>query len=205
VTDRYTDYQGWKVPTWDDQNVLDRRISQAMEAVAQIAEFCPPDKRRVAVQAGGSWGPWPLAFSEIFDTVYTFEPDSECFCCLAANTAHKDNVIRFQAGLGYENDMVSMVREIGSTGSQKTKVGGIIPSLRIDNLGLTDCDLIYLDVEGDEHAALFGAHNTIMDCSPVVAFEDRPFPTEDVKEYMESFGYHEIGRIGHDCVMSCSQ
>jgi len=202
--ERYSTRLGWLTPTWDENHVITRRIKQAEEAAIQITEFCHPHKRRVAIQAGGSWGPWPLAFSEIFDTVYTFEPDSECFCCLTANTAHKDNVIRIQAALGEEDNFVKVVREKGSTGSQKTDFHGDIPLVMLDDLcHREDVDLIYLDTEGSEFEALLGAEGVIVDNGPVIAFEDRPFPTDHIKTFLKGYGYREAGRIGHDCVMVC--
>ena len=48
---------------------------------------------------------------------------------------------------------------------------GNIPTLLIDDLNLTECDLIMLDVEGYELHALNGAIETIKKYGPVICVE----------------------------------
>jgi hypothetical protein len=48
---------------------------------------------------------------------------------------------------------------------------GYVPTLRLDDLALHACDLIYLDVEGYELFALQGAKETIAKYKPVIACE----------------------------------
>ena len=47
------------------------------------------------------------------------------------------------------------------------------PIHRIDDLNLTQCDLIHLDIEGYEYFALLGAMSTIKKYSPVIALESQ--------------------------------
>src|SRR3990167_7138594 len=83
------------------------------------------------------------------------------------------------------------------------KEGGIYPTLTIDALGLPVCDLIYLDVEGCEFDALWGAWATILRCKPIIVFEvTRKLDSENATEsYMTKYGYHKLGSIGRDWVM----
>jgi len=48
---------------------------------------------------------------------------------------------------------------------------GVLPVIRLDDLHLPVCDLLYLDIEGYEIFALRGALETIRRCRPVVACE----------------------------------
>ena len=164
-------WMGLYVPVSDNNKMRHRRVLQGGNAMDEIKKQCPPDKRKVVVQAGGNWGYWPLLLADIFDTVYTFEPDPICFSALAANTARKKNVVRIQAALGFERGLVDLDRQEKNTGNNKVSGEGIYPTLRIDDLSLMECDLIYLDVEGQEYEALLGAVNTIFICEPLVIFE----------------------------------
>ena len=160
--------------------------------------------KKVCIQAGGNWGYWPLLLSEIFETVYTFEPDHECFCCLAENTKKKENVVRFQAALGNNRKLVDLWRDVDTTGNQRIKGGGIYPTIRIDDLQLPSCDLIYLDIEGCEREAIRGALHTIYRCLPIIAFEHRnAFPeAKETMSLISSHGYRHVGAIGADMVMA---
>ncbi len=165
------DWMGLYVPVSDNNQMRHRRVFQGCGAMDEIKKQCPPGKRKVVVQAGGNWGYWPLLLADIFETVYTFEPDSICFSALAANTARKKNVVRIQAALGFDRGLVGLDRQEKNTGNNRVNSVGIYPTLRIDDLGLLECDLIYLDVEGQEYEALLGAVNTLFICEPLVIFE----------------------------------
>ena len=155
-------------------------------------------KRDVIIQAGGNWGYWPLRLSDVFGVVYTFEPESECFACLTANTAHCRNVIRFQAALGDKRELVGLGRIDNSTGTQYVmhEAGGIYPTLRIDDLGLTECDVIYLDIQFEEPAALRGARETIARCKPMLICEVMTdFAEWPGKPIIEEMGYQPVNDI----------
>jgi FkbM family methyltransferase len=175
----------WVVPAHEKEGVSERRPPQCAAALKVIRKACK--QHRVAVQAGGNWGYWPYCFAEVFDTVYTFEPGHETFACLAANTRHQPNLVRIQAALGDRHGPIGVVVREGSTGSQKVSGPGIFPMMRIDDLELPVCDLIYLDIEGMEVDALKGAVHTISRCQPVVAFENNK---NGAQSMIKSFGYH---------------
>lgn len=197
-------WMGFAVPVRDNNNVRHRRITQGDHAMGILDRIL--DKKEVAVQAGANWGYWPLRLSCMFDVVYTFEPDPTCFTCLCANTSNRDNVIRIQAALGYCRDLVDLHRDVDTTGNQHVSGPGVFPTLRIDDLGLKSCDLIYLDVEGQEDKALLGAEMTIKKCKPVVIYEERQKAfAESAKasrEFLEGLGYHHKAAIGADIVMA---
>lgn len=161
----------------------------------------------VAVQAGGNCGIWPKALGEKFRAVYTFEPDPMNFRCLCAN-APAENVFKFNAALGAVHEGVDMICRPDNTGAHRINGTGAIPTLRIDDLGLSACDLIYLDVEGYEMRALHGAEFTIFRHRPVIVIEDKgcsvPYGValgETPQWLADRFGYRIAERLHRDVVL----
>lgn len=144
--------------------------------VDEVASYAP--EHRVAVQAGGNLGIFPKRLSELFEVVYTFEPEPELFGMMAAN-APELNIVKFQAALGCNRgELVGMCRVrrqndggLSHEGITHVSGAGIIPTMRLDDLALPVCDLLYLDLEGYEFYALRGAEETIARCRPVLACE----------------------------------
>ena len=155
----FREVNGFQVPADEIDRTVNRRF-KADGQISQAVKFCK--EKRVAVQAGGNWGYWPLRLSKQFATVYTFEPGPVAFACLAMNTAKQTNLIRMQAALGDVNGTVGIVERPGASGHTRVDGSGMVPVLRLDNLELEVCDLIYLDVEGYECRALHGAQRTVM-------------------------------------------
>lgn len=146
-----------------------------LEALVQALHYVPA--RRACVQAGGNLGIFPKRLAAEFDIVYTFEPDPKLFRMLAHN-APESNIIRIQAALGADNAPVRMECKRRDNSGRAVHEGlthvagpGKIASIRVDDMKLAVCDLIYLDVEGWEYFALQGAAETIQRCRPVIAVE----------------------------------
>ncbi len=190
----------WWIP--ERETKAERRPLQWKDARERINDLVP--NKRVCVQAGGNWGYWPYYLADMFDAVYTFEPDPRCFAALTLNTESRDNIIRFQAALGLTKTFVDIKRADDTTGNQYTTPGGIIPTLSIDNLGLEVCDLIYLDIEGKERGAILGATATIARCHPIVAFEvTKKYDSEhEVEKVMRWHHYEEVRMSGRDVFMA---
>lgn len=185
------------VPSRDSNNVRHRRVTQGDAAIERLK---PMFSGGVCIQAGANWGYWPLRLSKIFDTVYTFEPDPVCFSCLCMNTARKTNMYRFQSVLGNERKLVELKRDTDTTGNQTIDGPGPIPTLRIDDLGLQECALIYLDIEGQELNAAKGGLETIERCKPVIIYEERQaFENNDVAGFLPE--YEKAGAIGADQIL----
>jgi FkbM family methyltransferase len=148
------------------------------------------------VQAGGNQGLYPRLFSNIFKTVYTFEPDSYNFHCLVNNCQSK-NIIKMNACLGNENKLVRFDGDEDSTNSGTFTVGkelGIVPMLTLDTLKLQECDLIQLDVERFEKTVLEGAVETIKRFKPVIACESGD------GGFLSQFGYVSAESVGADTI-----
>ena len=128
----------------------------------------------VVLQAGGNAGFYVKKYAEIFNTVYTFEPEPTSFLCLNLNCVNQ-NVFKFQACLGDTHESVNLFNGcdnigLGHGGSHITGAG-TTPTLMIDDLNLQVCNLIHLDIEGYEKKALLGGIQTIERCKPVIALE----------------------------------
>ena len=171
----------------------------------------------VAVQAGGAMGMWAKRMSQVFDAVYTFEPTPQSFHCLNFNCP-EENIVAFNAALGSGPGMVNMQfpehKKRSKTGKDnfggfRCFKGGHIPTMRLDDLHLPRCDLLFLDLEGYELFALRGALATIMRCSPVIVMEDKGcsnvfgYAKGDVEKFLQAeAGYSTLGRFhgGRDVI-----
>lgn len=158
---------GWHWPT-TGQRTWDI-VSASLGLHTVIAPYLK--QTNVVVQAGGNGGLMVQPFAEKFKDVYTFEPDPLNFYCLTLNVTGT-NVHKFQACLGNERAMVSLnTLYTDDNGAFFVEGKGSVPILRIDDLGLTDCDLIQLDIEGFEYQALLGGLDTIKKYKPVISVE----------------------------------
>lgn len=166
--------------------------------------------KKVAIQAGGNCGAWPLYLAKQFETVYTFEPDHANFACLAYNCLDP-NVVKMQACLGDCANPPRALQEYSPDNSGAHYVSdadGIIPELVLDDLCLPWVDLIALDVEGMEGPALRGATSLITQCMPVVMFEDKHserygWKKGEVEEFLaDHWGYKVLARPHRDVIMA---
>ena len=175
-------------------------------------------KKRVAVQAGGAMGMWAKRMAQVFGVVYTFEPTPQSFTCLTFNCP-EENIVAFNAALGDERKMVNMAfpEHLATSKAGKDNYGGFrcfdggyIPTLRLDDLELPACDLLFLDLEGYELYALQGAYETINRCLPVIVMEDKGcskafgYEKGEVEKWlaMGDIGYKTLGRFhgGRDVI-----
>ena len=165
------------------------------------------NNNRVVVQAGGNCGFYVKRYAELFDRVYTFEPDPQNFFCLSQNVEN-GNVIKFQACLGDTHQLVGLTHKKANVGVGRVEGQGIFPTLKIDDLNLEVCDLIHLDVEGFELFAINGAIETLNRCSPVIALEwldhnqHYNVTAEKLLQTLNDHGYKEVAQIYHEKIFS---
>lgn len=181
----------------------------AIHTAADLDRVYPHVKQfDVAVQAGGNCGIWPADLARKFRVVYTFEPDPVNFRCLCAN-APAENIFKFNAALGLARGTVGLDLRPTNVGAHQVNGSGDIPTMRIDDLALNACDLIYLDIEGYELPALHGARETIERCRPVIVVEDKGMSErygikqgEVEKMICGDFRYRVVDRPNRDVVMA---
>lgn len=196
-----TEYGGVFWPTND--NTGRGYITAVMNDIDQIMNHVKG--RKVCVQAGGNVGLWPKEFAKHFDAVYTIEPDNINFQCLVRNCIEL-NIIKIQAVFGYDRNCVNIEQNTQNCGAHSVGKSGIVPTIRIDDLGLSECDLIQLDVEGYELNALMGAVTTITSFCPVIVVEEnglsKKYNTQDgdIAKFLSGFSYKEAARYHRDIV-----
>lgn len=164
-------------------------------------------QRKVAVQAGGNIGAWPIWLAKRFGEVLTFEPEQVNFECLIRNIEPYKNIEPYNAALSDHvgEAFLNVCKSIGShhvsaTGGQAVKL------MTIDSFNLEALDYIVLDVEGFEWEALAGASETIARLRPIIQIEDRGHGTTkgqgktftDVCRLLDS--YQIQTRVGRDVV-----
>jgi len=172
-----------------------------LDSVAQVLAIVPG--RTAAVQAGGNLGVFPKALARVFETVYTFEPAPDCFAALMANAPEK-NIVKLQAALGDTARLVNVSRERRDgkphphEGITHVRGVGVLPMVRLDDLCLPVVDLLYLDLEGYELFALWGAVETVGRCRPVIAVEINKgigfygHTPADVRQWIVDRGYRPV-------------
>jgi FkbM family methyltransferase len=166
LTEKIEERGEWWWPT-HDKGCWDYMHSHA-DVPQKLAKHVK--ERGVVVQAGGNVGFYIRQYAELFDTVYTFEPDPLCFLSLCLN-CDTPNVVKFQACVGDRPGFHSLGHWASDVGATHIAGKGILPTMRIDDLGLEKCDLIQLDTEGFEYYGLVGAIETIKKFKPVLSIE----------------------------------
>lgn len=168
-----------------------------------ISKFCK--NKRVVVEAGGNAGLYVKSYADLFDAVYTFEPNNLNFFCLTQNVKDK-HVYKIQTCLGYDRNLVEITDSRGNIGSYHVKkdIQGIIPTIRLDDLNLPICDLIHYDIEGFEHEALKGSIETIKRCKPIIAVEwmnhGKKYggSNEVIENFLNDLGYKSVHKVYHE-------
>ena len=204
----WTDKVDWCWPAGDT------KLIQVFDHVADIDAFMPyVDNAGVCIQAGGACGVWPLRFSQLFDHVHTFEPQPENHYCLLDNIAGAGNITVYNAPLANDHKAYVIHNDIAER--ENWGAGYIVPSqsglaaMRIDDLPITACDLIQLDVEGYELQALMGGADTIARYKPVIVLEEKPLnhvggdPARARKWLQAEFGYRQVDSVHRDVVLTC--
>lgn len=166
--------------------------------------------RELVVQAGGNLGLFPKRLAEEFKQVITFEPDARLFSKMRLN-APEGNIRMIQGALGDSRDPVKVSCRRRDTSGRATHEGlthvsgaGNIAQIRLDDMNLPACDLIYLDIEGYELYALRGAEKTIDKFRPVIGLEINKasafygIPADDVRGWVTKKNYKLSFRLNSD-------
>ena len=181
-------------------------IMNDMAKYSQEFLFSSVNKGNV-IQAGGCCGLYPYIFSKFYERVYTFEPDKRNFYFLTKN-CDRDNIYKFNAGLSDKPGILKFHRiDPGNVGMHKISKHGDheIVTMTIDSLGLEECSLIALDIEGHEYFALLGGIETIKKNKPVIILEMGENNDEELqnknrkaRELLTELGYEQTVRFNQD-------
>lgn len=167
-----------------------------------LVKYCMESRPGDLIHAGAFFGDMLPSFSRSCPgTVYAFEPVLEnfvlCKLCLERNSA--ENVVMFNAALssttgsGRVRTLNDEQRHWGG-GSRMSHSGQLTSVLKIDDLGATNVSVIHLDVERHELEALKGAEKVLTEQNPILLLEDN---SGDCEEFLQRFGYVELGRTKH--------
>jgi len=181
-----------EVKTWWPRSEGDNCVAYVQNARIKDCEWATKrcKKARTVVQAGGYIGLWPKKLAGLFDTVITFEPVEELRECIKRNCAGLNNIDVHPDALGAREGTADFSWcPHGRSGLRSTPASEQKWVRTIDSLNLEHVDLIYLDLEGGEPAALEGATQTIARCSPTIVVEINPPMRDITPKTLNRLGY----------------
>lgn len=181
--------------------------------IKAVNETRPGRTLQTAIDGGAHVGLWTVPLIRAgFSCVHAFEPIAELVTCIRRNIADHATPSDCAAFVHQEalGDKPGKVPITGSPSKSVTWQLGIpmttSPKLqtrnarviKLDSLVLQTVDLIKLDVEGHEHAALSGALDTIARCRPVIMIEEKHDATNAASRLLSDLGYSCTWRKKHD-------
>ncbi|HEV7222193.1 MAG TPA: FkbM family methyltransferase, partial [Pirellulales bacterium] len=142
---------------------------------------------QTALDVGANIGAHTVALARLVGPtgkVVAFEPQRIAYYSLCGNVVQNnlDQVVCHQAAVGAAAGKIAVPeldyrREqnfgaIDLSQDYRRAPSHSVPVVRIDDLGLTACDLVKIDVEGMERQALEGAVETVRRFKPILYVED---------------------------------
>lgn len=196
-------HNGWVVPD-ADQCCMQAILAEVSDLGVSL-DLCK--QFRTAIQAGGNVGVYPMALAQKFQRVYTVEPDAANYEALTINTANQPRVVIRRAAFGKDHGKAAIDQRCpNNIGMHQIKEGAEFDVVPIDSLGITDCDLLQLDVEGSEHQVILGAVATIEASWPVITLEMNGlgehygYTNLDTINLMADMGYEIADRVNRDVI-----
>ena len=197
------DRGGWKIPKVDE--FCFPVVMSEVEDLGEVLKYCT--KFRSAIQAGGNFGIYPVAMAKKFAQVWTVEPDELNYAALSHNVSFYENIDHRRAAFGGKAGKGAIEHfEPAHCGAHQVKEGEEFDIITIDSLGVKDCDLIQLDIEGFEQFALHGAMETILASSPVICLELKGLGVQhgwsdaDTNKWLADRGYTQVERVHNDYI-----
>lgn len=168
-------------------------------------------RRRGTVIDGGAFvGSWTVLLAPEFKRVICFEPVPENFACLARNIDRLTNVEIHQKALTEVSGPLAFrfAESRKAYSWQVTKLGEAdadpkheLMGQSIDDLNLDSCDLIKLDLEGHELAAVKGALNTINKFKPAIILESKFDEDHPARNMLLKMGMECVWEHKHDYLL----
>jgi len=169
-------------------------LFQAIWESPEIQQMLDENPSPLVLDIGAYIGDTVWLFLTMGCTVWAFEMYEDAFHCLQYNCPDSKN---FHMAIG-DGGKVNFVEPEANTGAGYClpSDSGAIETKRIDDLELTTCDLIKIDVEGFEGQVLDGAQQVLRKWKPLVilelnseALERCGFCERDIYEKLDSLGY----------------
>lgn len=202
-----------KIPEGDDYFArMFTRTGDKFQEDLFLAALTLTPNRRIALDIGAHVGSWTRMLAEHFREVNAFEPCTENYDCLVANTQGLMNfVARFNVALGNTQGYCEMGKHGSNSGCWRVIPGGAVRITRLDAFGMRNIDLIKIDVEGFEGAVIQGGVETIRASRPTVVFEDNGLGQKlygdawvDPKTILSALGYRKRQRLNKDEIWTCA-
>jgi len=189
-------------------NVNDTHVGRSLDV---YGEWCEAEveifarvlrEGDVAIDVGANIGAHTVALAKIVGhrgTVVAFEPQRVVFQTLCANVANNSlaNVFCYQSAVGEKADVIvvppldpRVKQNFGGFTVGGYQQGEPVGVARLDDLPLSACRLIKIDVEGMELVVLRGAEGVIRKFMPVIYVENnRPAQSKDLVRFIHLLGY----------------
>ena len=155
--------------------------------------------RGVAVDVGAHVGSFTVRYADIFDTVIAIEPINTEY--LRENTQHLNNVV--VQPVGVSNSRTTLYAHnpapdnSGAWELRPEPNDRPVSVVTLDDLDLTQCDLIKVDCQGHELAIVQGATQTIQQHRPTLQLEK---PNTELQDLLHSMDYRLIEKAGKDWI-----
>lgn len=190
-------------------NVHDLYIGRSLDTYGEYSEaegdlfrqIVQPGQ--VVVEAGANIGAHTLVLAQAVGStgrVLAFEPQRLLFQTLCGNMALNNvtNVHCIHAAVGAQPGeitvpMLDQHREnnFGGLGLGQYEHGERVPLVTLDQLKLSQCHFVKVDVEGMEQEVLEGSRATIERFYPILYVEnDRPEKSDNLIRYIDRLGYN---------------
>jgi FkbM family methyltransferase len=165
-----------------------------------LSRIKPEIFRGTAVDIGANIGNHSLYFTDLFKSVYSFEPNPRAFALLSINSELNNNIKPVNIGISDVSGklyLYSNVQNIGNSYLSEDDPGSAhmvgVATLDESMDPAEDITFIKLDVEGHELKALLGSKKIIEKQKPIIMFEQHKNDfingSTDVIELLRDFGY----------------
>lgn len=151
------------------------------------------------VEVGANIGSHTVPLAHHSAVVYAFEPQRLAYQLLAGNIAinQLQNVFAWQAAIGDKEGRTFMPEldprkpyNFGAVSPQEATSSESVFQITLDSLGIPQCGLLKIDVEGMELAVLRGADKMITRHRPYIYVEnDRADKSAALIEHLQGLGY----------------
>jgi FkbM family methyltransferase len=154
----------------------------------------------LAVDIGANVGFFSTRFSKLFSKVISFEPATQNFDCLIANTKMFENIEIYKLGIGdRESELIlELPKNIPNCGafsfkdfvnSDEEKFTEKIKIITLDSLQINP-NFLKIDTQGFEKNVLLGSLETIKRSNPVILAEvAKKGPTQELLDILSPLGY----------------